>query len=145
MPQTSEPNGDPFEEPEVIHSYERAPMLPHGELLDLSGLAELVGFIVPVTMTYEAWVECIGWTGTPPEPEFPGTCEIARLWQVLWLARAEALRHDGTQFSFSMPRALRYDDGNADDNLVRRVDLVLLTHAGDQGELVATIMLPWQD
>ena len=139
--QTSNPSSQPFEAPDVIHFYGRAQMLAHGELLDVSTMARQAGFVVRVAMTREAWAECVEWRRPSSQAKCMSQSEAGRLWDLLWMARSQALRRRGTQFRFAMRRVPQHGD----DILARHVVLLMRTHAGDQGEQVVTIMLPWQD
>lgn len=127
---------------EIIHCYTRAQMLADAELMDVSELASLAGFCVPVAMTQAAWTECVEWVDEAAKAKAPGQSEPGRLWDVLWMARVAAtMAGGGHRRRFALQRVPQ--QGAATRS--RRVLLVMQTHAGDRGETVVTIMLPGED
>lgn len=126
---------------ENIHSYSRAQMIADAELVDVSKPASLAGFLVPVAMTRAAWTDCVEWVDEAAKAKAPGQGAAGRLWDVLWLAGLALTAGRGARRLFAVYRVPQ----EGDDARSRRVRLVLQMHAGDRGEPVVTIMLPWED
>jgi len=116
---------------EVIFSYSRKQAIEDGVLVDVSDWASpremMGGFTIPVAMTAAVWalVEA-------PEKSHEDT--RGRAHDVLWMAQLAARRNldtDRTAFTVLI-------NG-------KEADLVLHVGPGDDGEPVATIMLPGED
>jgi hypothetical protein len=60
---------------------------------------------------------------------------------VLWMARMAAVAGKGNRRRFALQRVPQ----EGAETRSRRVLLMMQTHAGDCGETVVTIMLPWED
>jgi hypothetical protein len=60
---------------------------------------------------------------------------------VLWMARMAAVAGKGNSRRFALQRVSQ----EGAETRSRRVLLMIQTHAGDCGETVVTIMLPWED
>lgn len=125
---------------EAIYAYTRAQALEDGVLVDISDLAGEAGFRYPVAMTRAAWTDSVEWSDSDSEKQ---VCqdEIARLWDVLWLAAHAAKRSTGDHLIFQVYRVPR--DGHATQP--ERVTLQMLIGPGDRGEPVMTILLPGED
>jgi len=116
---------------EVIHRYTRKQAIADGVLIDVSEWASpremMGGFKIPVAMTAAVWalVEA-------PEGSYEDT--RGRAHDVLWMASLAARRNrDVDRATFAV-----LIDG-------KEINLVLHVAPGDEGEPVATIMLPGED
>lgn len=116
---------------DVIFTYTREQAIEDGVLVDVSEWAssrEMLGrFRIPVAMTAGVW-DLV----QPPEHSYEDT--RGRVHDVLWLAWVAARWHPKADRAVFTVRF-----GHEDVNLVLHVG------PGDQGEPVATIMLPWED
>ncbi|TDR46555.1 hypothetical protein DFR29_10387 [Tahibacter aquaticus] len=128
-----------FEEGDVIHTYSRADALKDGVLVDASAMTGEAGFKVPVALTARVWATCVGWGSAEKVPQD----EDGRLWDVLWMAsvaaRAAARRGQTGRVAFQVyvvPRGGRRP---------RLTTLALVLGPGDQGECVATVLMPDED
>ena len=122
---------------EPVSTYTRANALADGVLVDVSQTSEAkeAGFVVPVALTRAVWDSYVEWPS-----DKGGQDEKGRLWDVLYMA------HHAIKTSKSSSE-LRYklycvprDSVTCDD--AREVTLKLVSHPGDQGEHVITIMEP---
>ncbi|MBN8738457.1 MAG: hypothetical protein BGP24_11095 [Lysobacterales bacterium 69-70] len=128
-----------FEQGDVIHAYSRADALKDGVLVDAGAMAREAGFKVPVALTAEVWATCVGWSPNEKAPQD----EDGRLWDVLGMAslaaRAAARRSQTGRVAFEVyvvPRGGRRP---------RLTALALVLGPGDQGECVATVLMPDED
>lgn len=124
-----------------IYAYTRAQALEDGTLVDVSELAQEAGFRFPVAMTRGAWTDCVEWSDQDSERQEVCQEEIARLWDVLWLAAHAARRSVGDHLTFQIHRIPR--DGHA--IVPDQVTLQMLIGPGDRGEPVMTILLVGED
>lgn len=138
---TTDSNDGSLHHAEIIHSYSREQMIADAELIDVSKPASLAGFVVPVAMTRAAWIDCVEWSDEAAKAKAPGQGEAGRLWDVLWLAGLAAAAGRGARRLFAVQRVPQ----EGSETRSRRVRLVMQMHAGDRGEPVVTIMLPWED
>jgi uncharacterized protein DUF6573 len=134
----SEETGKGFwDDAEVIYAYTRAQALEDGVLVDVSEMAKEAGIKFPVALTatvYGKYVEI-------PEGVI-GQDVAGRLWDILWMFRRAAGRHQGDTLQFQL--YVR----NHDREQLTREDLVTLKAVcgpGDRGKPVITIMLPDED
>ncbi|WP_076997640.1 DUF6573 family protein [Variovorax sp. KK3] len=125
-----------FDDREAMNGYGRAQMLAEGILMDMSRWASKAGITVPVAMTRNAWTACVEGMDISVESDAACRASDLLLWATLLIAHAEALRQDGPTVQFPLHR--RVQSGP-------RLSLIMERHAGDDGEEVMTIMLPWQD
>lgn len=128
-----------FTDADVIHTYTRLEALKDGVLVDAGAMAKEAGFRVPVALTAGVWATCVSCS---PDERMPQD-ELGRLWDVLWMAslaaRAAARRGDHGRVEFEVrvvPRCGRRS---------RPTKLALMLGPGDQGECVATILMPDED
>lgn len=119
---------------EVIHHYSRAQAIADGVLVDVSKVAQELGFRAPAAVTAAVWTRCVAW-----QNEEAGQDEQGRLWDVLWLARLAA-RSAKEQSEVGYTLRLEQTGG-----VVERVALRLCIGPGDEGEPVITIMLSEED
>lgn len=124
---------------EPIYVYSRAQALEDGVLVDVSELAKEAGFCYPVAMTRAAWVDCVEWSDQDSERVCQD--EVARLWDVLFLAAHAARRSSGDRLTFLIHRIPR----DRCSTHPEQVSLQMLIGPGDRGEPVMTIMLLGED
>ena len=128
-----------FDERDLIHSYSRQQALEDGVLLHATSVAREAGFRIPLALTSAAWADCVAWNESNAARGALGQSERGRLWDVVWMAAHAARVHrangeNRARFSvMRIPRAHRRAE---------RVELVVHVGPGDEGEPVATIMLP---
>lgn len=128
---------------EPIHVYTRAQAIADEALIEVpEDLAREAGFRVPVALTAAAWEDCVAWSEEDNSRKDTVQDEAGRLWDVLWMTRAEIRRHSGgrtmTVELYRVPR-----DGRG--TRPRRTQLLVLSGPGDNGEHVITISLPHED
>lgn len=126
-----------------IHTYTREDALADGELVDVTHMARDARFRIDVALTRSAWAAVVEWDDERPELQD----EDGRLWDVLYTARA-ALHHkatssdpSGDRVNFRVFRVPNEDRGRQ-WNDPELVELVVHIGPGDEGEAVATVMLP---
>lgn len=128
-----------FADADLIFSYSRAQAIRDGVLVDVSPHAKEAGFRISVAMTAAAWFDCVEW----PESECAAQDESGRLWDVVFMAavaaRRAARRGEGDRVTFELKVVPRGGE------VPELVTLVLHVGPGDQGEPVATLMLPGED
>ena len=137
-----------FDESDVICGYSRREAIEDGTLVDVSEMAQMLGFRVPVAMTRAAWCDCVEWTAEDEGRKgIIGYQDMGkRLEDVLWSARTAGISKLGW---LRFERRVLFDlwrvPAAGCDLHARRVTLAMLIHEGDEGETVATIMLPSED
>ncbi len=128
-----------FTSDDVVHTYTRREALDDGVLMDAGSAAREAGFKVPVALTAKVWATCVRWGLDEKTPQD----EDGRLWDVVWMAslaaRAAARRGDSGRVGFQVLVVLR------GGRRPRLTPLTLLLGPGDQGECVATILMPDED
>lgn len=121
-----------------IHAYTREDALADGELVDAGDMAKDARFRVPVALTRAAWAEAVEWDENRPELQD----QDGRLWDVLYIASRAALQAaGGDRACFRVLRVPNEDRGRK-WNQPELLELALYIGPGDEGEPVATIMLP---
>lgn len=125
---------------EVIHTYTRQQAIEDGYLVDVSHQAVEAGFCYPVALTRAVWEGCVAWSDDDSQRQAYQD-EAGRLWDVLWMASRAALRSRGERVRFQLYRVPRGGRGVRP----RLVTLVMHIGPGDEGEAVATVMLPGVD
>lgn len=120
-----------FEEGDVVFRHTREQALAAGVLVDVSEMAAECGFRVAVAVTRAVWDGVV----TPdPEAEAMGQSVSGRLWDLLWVLRAQIgggkAGLDTIHFSLIVQDARRR----------RTVRLKSICGPGDQGEPVVTMM-----
>lgn len=122
---------------ELVHVVTRADLIADGLLVDVSKVARLCGFRIPVALTAAAWVDCVAWT----KDDSLAQChqdEGGRLWDVLWLAqRAAVAAKDASVITFELLRVVR--DGES--LMPSPAALTMMVGPGDNGEPVITVKL----
>lgn len=128
-----------FTSDDVVHTFTRDDAIQGGVLMDAGAMSREAGFKVPVALTARVWATCVGWGSDEKVPQD----ESGRLWDVLWMAslaaRAAARRGDSGRVEFQV---LVVPRGGRCPRLTR---LALLIGPGDQGECVATVLMPDED
>jgi hypothetical protein len=113
-----------------IHIYTRAEAIADGVLVDLSEWASpremMGGFMIPVAVTRSVW----GLIEAPKRSKTQDT--RGRAHDVLWMARLASSAYRGGTDAFVFTVRIGR----------RNVRLAIYIGPGDQGERVATIMLP---
>lgn len=131
----------------VIHSYSRAQALEEGELVDADSLEEgmtrSAGFTIPVALTRAAWLDCVHWDETIEATKCQATGQDpkGRLWDVLGMARLAAMGGRGSTAPVSVLRVPADGSSCSPEVAVLRLQV----GPGDQGEPVATLLLPGED
>lgn len=125
---------------EVIYSYTRTQALEDGVLIDVSSIANEVGFTCPMAMTAAAWADCVAWTDVDSQRQGYQD-EGGRLWDVILMANRAARVGQGGRMQFELYRVPRGGRNHAP----RRTRLAMTIGPGDQGEAVITLMLPSED
>ncbi len=128
------PDGSPFGEP--IYSYSRAQAIEDGVLVDVTEIAQQVGFRFPVAITvalYERLCPSIHDVGQ----EYHG-----RLWDVLWMAALKARLPGSSTDTINFIVTQQEADPRSGD--LRDVDIRLwaVCSPGDEREPVVTIGFP---
>jgi hypothetical protein len=131
---SEETNKGLWDDPEVVYTYTRAQALEDGVLVDVSETAKEAGIKFPVAMTRTVW-------GKYVEVPEGVKCqdERGRLWDILWMLRAQ-VRRGGDTLLFKLH--VRNDNR---DRIPPLVTLKAVCGPGDSGEPVITIMLPNED
>lgn len=128
-----------FTNDDLICTYTRREALDDGVLMDAGAMAQEARFKVPVALTARVWATCVSWSRDENAPQD----EEGRLWDVLWMAslaaRAAARRGEAGRVQFQL---LVVPRGGRRPRLTR---LALLIGPGDQGECVATVLMPDED
>jgi len=120
----------------VNHRYTRAQALTDGVLVEVSKVAQEVGFRVPVAMTAAAWAKAVQWTDEDSRRQTVQD-ESGRLWDVVWMAIITARRvKDAQRVPFQLHAVPR--GGKA--TRPRPMTLHLHIGPGDEGEPVITIL-----
>lgn len=123
---------------EIIYAYTRAQAIEDGVLVDVSDVAREAGFSIPVAMTRAVWGAYV----EVPEGVVAQD-EAGRLWDVLWMASAEARRPrsaDRSRILFQLH--VRNDNHNRTPPLIT---LALVCGPADDGSPCLTVMLPTED
>jgi hypothetical protein len=120
---------------DVIDRYTRAQAIEDGVLVDVSPVAREAGIKFPVALTRAVWSQYVE---VPPGV----TCqdEKGRLWDILWMLRAN-LKRGGSVLLYR----LRVRNDNRYSRPAPLVTLKALCGPGDDLEPVITIMLPNED
>ena len=122
---------------EVIYSYSRAQAIEDGVLVDVTSVAREAGIGFPVAITRAVFEQCVA---VPPGAESQD--ERGRLWDVVWMLRANIHRTSGDRCDYQL-----YVRNHNRARLTRRdlVTLKAICGPGDTAEPVITIMLPDED
>lgn len=131
----NEAKGDNRSDWDYISVYSRADAIRDGTLCDVSEMARDVGFRAPVTLTSTAYAQHVR-----VPSGVVAQCEKGRLWDILWMCRAEIVRCVDRRAELLFETSMRNDDRQP-----TLVTLKSVSSAGDDGELVITIMLPSED
>jgi hypothetical protein len=123
----------------VIYSYTRAQAIADGVLVDVTGTAKEAGFKHPTVVTEALWNVIYN----VPQG-FDWESPTGRLWDVLWMARCEAVRQTAkSRITFSLVLHKPGDNPDVDSDHAaahqRLTELVCDCGPGDKGEPVITI------
>lgn len=119
---------------DVIHRYTRQEAIADGFLIDVTNTAKEAGFSYPVALTTAVWADYVA---VPDGVE--GQDEVGRLWDILWMLRAEIRRRpSGSVIRFVV--LVRNDEREP-----QTVTLKSVCGPGDNAEPVITVMLPDED
>lgn len=134
---------DPDFGPDI--EFTRAMGLEAGALVDATAVANEAGIGLPTVLTRRAWDDLVEWGPEDDDRKGGRTGQSidGRLWDIMWMASVAARRADGdsSTVTFELGRVPR--DGTGLD--AEQVSAVLHVGPGDQGEPVATILLPGED
>ena len=130
-----------FENSDIVHTYTREQAIEDGYLIDVSDLAQEAGFTCPVAITLAAYDKYVHWTEEDNKRQIYQDIE-GRLWDILGMMRFQKKRID-TNGLFEFLCVPRSDKSRRQRPL--NITLKSLSHAGDNGEQVITIMLPDED
>jgi hypothetical protein len=125
--------------PEGFHAttqYTRKQALEDGVLVDVTPTAREAGIACPVALTRRVWD---AYVALSPAALRAGNDEAGRLWDVVWMFRCAAARNPSVstmRFELHVVTTSRRPS---------RVQLKAMLHRGDEGEPVATILLPDED
>jgi hypothetical protein len=119
---------------DLIDAYSRAQAIGEGVLVDVSSVAREAGIRFPVAMTRTVWSKYVE---VPEGVKYQD--ESGRLWDILWMLRAQ-VRRGGDTLLFKLH--VRNDNR---DRIPPLVTLKAVCGPGDSGEPVITIMLPDED
>lgn len=124
-----------------ISSYTRQQAIEDGKLMDVTPVAAEAGFRIPICLTRAVYIDCVEWDDADTKRQTYQD-QSGRLWDVLWMAILAAKRsRNESIISFNVLRVPR--GGKA--RKPRPVNLKMMIHGGDEGELVITIMMPDED
>ena len=122
---------------EAIFVYTRAQALSDGVLVDVSQLAQEAGFRCPTALTQAVWEQHVRVPEGVSDQD-----ETGRLWDILWMLRCAIVRlqqlHRGPVISFTL---LVKNDPTGP----KLVTLKAICGPGNDGEMVLTILLPYED
>lgn len=135
----------------IIHTYTRAQALSDGVLKDVTKLAKEAGFKVPVAITNAVdnlisnHPKLTGGVWNLFKQDYDG-----RLWDVLWMAYANAANNPQKsilKYEVILPHyeLMQNADGIEKHMLKYKATLKVIVNGGDNGEPVITIMLPDED
>ncbi len=131
-----------MENMEVIFSYTRAQAIEDGVLVDVSETGREAGFAIPVALTATAYEDCVTWTEEDGRRHQCYQDEDGRLWDVLFMASYGArANEDKNEFLYDLYRVPREGRGHT----AKKTTLKAHCGPGDDGQLVITIMLPYED
>lgn len=128
---------------EPISTYTRAQAIADGVLIDVTATAKEAGFSVPVALTRAAWEDYVAWTKEDSDRQTYQD-ESGRLWDVLSMARLRISLAGNNATSSLLYRFLSVPRGGK-ARQPRKVIAKIVSHGGDNGEHVITIMLPHED
>lgn len=120
---------------EIISTYTRAQALADGALVDVSKEAAKVGFKIPVAVTNTVW-GLYNFSTENEEHQTPFTS--------LWALKLAIIEkgYDQNELEYELKFPSSYKEGNSSSS---SISLKALLHAGDEGEPVITIMMPYED
>jgi hypothetical protein len=132
----------PFADEQIISVYTRVQAIADGVLIDVSETAAEAGFRCAVALTQGVYAECVAW-GEEDSLRQTHQDESGRLWDVVWMA-ANAAR-TAKPGETRTPFQLYCVPCDGKSHKPKSTTLHLNAGAGDEGEMVMTIMLPGED
>ena len=123
-----------------IHTYGRSEAIEDGVLVDVTETAREAGFAIPVALTIGVWQDCVAW-GEEDSLRQTYQGEVARLYDVLWMAAQAARTGKGERLSCQLYRVPR----GGRSIRPRLATLHMVIGPGDAGEPAVTILLPGED
>lgn len=124
-----------------IYVYSRAQALEDGILVDVTEIAKVAGFKIPVAVSHVVWDMCIDWT-------IEDSCkqtyqdQKGRLWDILWMLYL-ACKRNSDEMYLNYHLSVIPRDGRS--KYPAHIELKAIINGGDNGEPVITIMLPSED
>lgn len=115
----------------------RAESVEGGTLVDVSGIAQKMGFRIPVALTASAWNDCVAWQETESNRQAMQD-ESSRLWDVLWRALLAARNAQGDCYLLQLYRVPREESAWQ----LQLTTLQVHIGRGDDGEPSMTILMP---
>jgi hypothetical protein len=123
-----------------IFSYSRKKAIEDGQLLDLTKAAKVAGFRLPVAITQTAWNSCVEWI-QEKENIKTNKEKIIRLRNMLRMIYPGCRRNPWRSSFIHRIFLIPYDQSTK----LNQIELKIVIGAGDKGEAVITIMLPYED
>lgn len=136
-----------------IYSYSRAQAIEDGDLIDVSEAARSAGIVFPVAVSGFVWRRYI----EVPKGAEAGQSMSGRLWDLLWVFRCAARRHEGDllvlQVLVALPASIALLANEAvpqpatglSASTHRVVTLRAVVGPGDTPDPVITILMPDED
>lgn len=120
----------------VVSTYLRKQAIEDGVLVDVTDTAKEAGFVYPVALTRAVWERYV----KVPDAVSFSQDEAGRLWDILWMLRAQIARgNGGRELRFEL--VVQNEPGKA-----KPVTLKAVCGPGDNAaEPVITVMLPEED
>lgn len=122
---------------DVIYSYTRAQAIEDGVLVDVTSVAREAGIGFPVAITRAVFEKCVA-----VSEGIEAQDESGRLWDILWMFRANLCRPRGDRCLFQL---FVRNHNRARLTHRDRVTLKAICGPGDDAAPVITIMLPDED
>lgn len=124
-----------------IYIYSRAQALEDGILVDVTEIAKVAGFKIPVAVSHAVWAMYIDWT---IEDSYKQTYQDqkGRLWDILWMLYLACKRNSDEVY---LNYHLRVIPRDGRSKYPAHIELKAIINGGDNGEPVITIMLPCED
>ncbi|UCM88024.1 DUF6573 family protein [Streptomyces marincola] len=127
-----------------ISAHSRAEAIEDGVLVPVDeGIAREAGFGVPLALTAAAYEDCVAWSDEDNERKGMYQDEAGRLWDVLTMVRV-AVRRAGGRGRRCVVEVHRVPRSGL-VRAARHTRLVAQIGPGDAGELVMTVMRPYED
>lgn len=132
-----------FDKSEYVYAYTREQALADGVLVDVSKMAQEVGFKVPVAVTAAVWNSYAEWTDEDTKRQTIQDTE-GRLWDMLWMLLLKIKLNRGAHTNCVFFEFLVVPRGGKGQR-ARLTKLKALMGPGDNMDPVMTILLPNED